>query len=299
MQSQQTTKALTAQDTQQTAAMALYAREQIDTLKRTVAKGASDADLALFLEFCRARSLDPFTKQVHWTQQGIICGIDGFRAIADRTGAYVPGPTTYETDEKGALVAAHVTVRKHVAGQWFDICESAYLSEYQGRSPIWRDKPRVMLAKCAESRALRRAFPSQLSGMYAPEEMDRAAEPRDVTPAPVAAPAQPVSRRSGQPSAPVPVVAAPPAPAPAEVIATATVIVEQAEEHDAATGEVAQSFACRSILEATGAATSTSDLDAVARKTNAARKANELQPGEFETIKLAVQDRRAQLAGGR
>ena len=31
--------------------------------------------------------------------------------------------------------------------------------------------PRVMLAKVAEARALRRAFPADLSGVYAPEEM--------------------------------------------------------------------------------------------------------------------------------
>jgi phage recombination protein Bet len=174
------TTAMARSEQQQTAAAGYYNREQIGTIKQTVARGANDHQLALFLEVCRSRGLDPFTRQVHWTPNGIICGIDGLRAIADRTESYVPGPTRYEVD--GAkLVAAHVTVRKLVSGQWWDVEESAYLEEYGARTPIWREKPRVMLAKCAEARALRRAFPAQLFGLYAPEEMP-AEQPRNVTP---------------------------------------------------------------------------------------------------------------------
>ncbi len=151
-----------------------YSREQIDTIKQTVAKGANDSQLALFLQVCKSRGLDPFTKQVYFTPQGIIVSIDGFRAIAERTGCYAPGPTRYEYDDAKNLVAAYVTVRKLVAGQWFDIEESAFFDEYRGSSPIWKKMPRVMLAKCAEARALRRAFSSDLSGLYSPEEMDQA-----------------------------------------------------------------------------------------------------------------------------
>jgi phage recombination protein Bet len=38
----------------------------------------------------------------------------------------------------------------------------------------WADMPFVMLAKCAESQALRKGWPEDLSGIYSPEEMDRA-----------------------------------------------------------------------------------------------------------------------------
>jgi phage recombination protein Bet len=153
-----------------------WTREQIETIKQTVAKGANDAQLALFLEVCRSRNLDPFTRQVFYTPQGIIVSIDGFRAIAERTGAYAPGPTRFEYDANGGLVAAHVTIRKFVAGTWFDLEESAYYEEYKGSSPIWRSKPRVMLSKCAESRALRRGFSSELSGLYESSELDQARE---------------------------------------------------------------------------------------------------------------------------
>lgn len=44
----------------------------------------------------------------------------------------------------------------------------------------WADMPFVMLAKCAESQALRKGWPEDLSGIYSPEEMERPM--LDVTP---------------------------------------------------------------------------------------------------------------------
>jgi phage recombination protein Bet len=161
-----------------------WTREQVETIKQTVAKGANDAQLALFLQVCKSRGLDPFTKQVYYTPQGVIVSIDGLRAIADRTGAYAPGATRFEYDDQKNLVAAHVTVKKLVAGTWHEVEASAYYEEYRGGSPIWKKMPRVMLEKCSESRALRKAFPADLSGLYSPEEMDQAQreEPRHTQP---------------------------------------------------------------------------------------------------------------------
>lgn len=161
-------------------------REQIETIKQTVAKGANDSQLALFLQVCKSRGLDPFLKQVYYTPQGIITSIDGFRAIAERTGCYAPGPTRFEYDENKNLLAAYVTVKKLVAGMWHEVEESAFIEEYRGTSPIWRKMPRVMLAKCAESRALRRAFSSDLSGLLTQEEMDQAGVPQVEVSAPQA-----------------------------------------------------------------------------------------------------------------
>jgi len=162
-----------------------FTNQQIDTIRQTVARGANDVQLSLFLEFCKARNLDPFTRQVHWTPKGIITGIDGFRAIAERTGAYMPGPTRYEYDAEGRLVAAHTVIRKLVAGTWFDLEESAYWEEYAASTPTWAKLKRVMLGKCSEARALRRAFPLDLSGIYESSELDQAYDTAPVPPAPV------------------------------------------------------------------------------------------------------------------
>lgn len=42
------------------------------------------------------------------------------------------------------------------------------------KSGNWARMPRVMIVKCAEAQALRRAFPEDLSGLYGEGEMDRA-----------------------------------------------------------------------------------------------------------------------------
>jgi phage recombination protein Bet len=166
-----------------------FTREQVDTIKQTVARGASDAQLALFLQVCKSRGLDPFTKQVYFTPQGVIVSIDGFRAIADRTGCYAPGDATrFERDDKGNLIAAHVHVKKLVAGTWHRVEASAFYDEYRGTSPIWKKMPSVMLEKSAEARALRKSFPSELSGIYESSEMDQIE--RDETPVRATAPVE-------------------------------------------------------------------------------------------------------------
>ena len=55
----------------------------------------------------------------------------------------------------------------------------------------WVRMPDMMIAKCAESLALRRAFPQELSGLHTAEEMAQADDqPKDVTP-PKEKPVQP------------------------------------------------------------------------------------------------------------
>lgn len=179
-----------------------FARDQVDLIKRTVARGTTDDELRLFLYTAQRTGLDPLAKQIHaikrWNGRerrevmSIQTGIDGYRLIAERTGRYAPGQQpTYEV-EGGKLIAATAYVKKLVAGTWHEVAASAYWDEYAQTdrdghpTPTWKRMPRLMLAKCAEALALRRAFPAEMSGVYTFEEMAQA----DSAPEPVHAPAE-------------------------------------------------------------------------------------------------------------
>lgn len=164
-----------------------FERPQVDLIKTTIAKGCTDDELRLFLLTSQRLQLDPFAKQIYavkrWDSRAgrevmsIQVGIDGLRSVADRTGFYAPGGDyAFEYDDKGQLIKATATVRKYVHGTWHETQRSAHWKEYvqttkDGKpTAMWRDKPHVMLGKCAEAQALRAAFP-QLGGAYIPEEM--------------------------------------------------------------------------------------------------------------------------------
>lgn len=112
-------------------------------------------------------------------------GIDGYRLIADRTGKYAPGiDTEFGYDENGNLRWAKAYVKKMTPdGQWHQISAIAFWDEYvqttkDGRPTVfWLKKGHIMLSKCAEALALRKAFPAELSGIYTKEEMEQ-----DMTP---------------------------------------------------------------------------------------------------------------------
>jgi len=163
-----------------------FTPEQVDLLKTTVAKGATNDELKLFLHVCQKSGLDPFAKQIYAIKRknrrtnsdemSIQTGIDGYRVVAERTNRYAPGKEpTYTYDKEGLLVSATAHVNKMVGDKWFEVSATAFFKEYvQEGNYMWGKMPHVMLAKCAEALALRRAFPNELSGLYTQEEMAQA-----------------------------------------------------------------------------------------------------------------------------
>lgn len=184
-------------------------RQQVEIIKTQIAKGASDDELKMFLFVCERTGLDPFTKQVHlvprWDGKlgqevrSVIVGIDGLRAVAEKTGTYagntdpIMGEETEITYEEasysngrktGAVTKklnvptkATVTVKKIVQGVICDFTATAKWSEYypgDKQGMMWRKMPDNMLGKCAEAKALRKAFPQVMSGLYVAEEMHQA-----------------------------------------------------------------------------------------------------------------------------
>lgn len=171
-----------------------YSREQIDLIKRTFAHGATDDEFQLFIMTAQRLGLRPEARQIHMVKRpaydpatrdyvdkmSIQTGIDGYRLIADRTGEYAPGREPTYVYENGRLVSATAYVKKFVRGEWHEVAATAHFDEYAQKkkdgtpTQMWATKPHIMLAKCAEALALRRAFPAELSGVYTDEEMTQA-----------------------------------------------------------------------------------------------------------------------------
>jgi phage recombination protein Bet len=162
--------------------------EQVDLVKRTICKGATDDELSMFLHQCRRTGLDPFSQQIHavkrWDSDArrevlsIQVGIAGLRLVAERTDRYAPGrEPTFAYDGDRRLVAATAYVKKLAGGSWHEVASTAHYAEYVQTkkdgsvTKFWSRMPHVMLAKCAEAQALRRAFPMELSGLYTSDEM--------------------------------------------------------------------------------------------------------------------------------
>lgn len=159
--------------------------EQIKLIKETVAKDATDVELSLFLHHCNKTGLDPLAKQIYFqkrksrstgrSEMTILTGIDGYRLTADRTGKYAGSDDPVYDDENNPKKAT-VTVYKIVAGLRCAFVASARWEQYypgDAQGFMWRKMPHLMLGKCAEALALRKAFPQELSGVYTKEEMEQ------------------------------------------------------------------------------------------------------------------------------
>lgn len=156
---------------------------QVDLIKSQIAVGASDDELKLFLHVADKSSLDPLSRQIYFIKRSgkmtIQTGIDGFRAVADRTGQYVGSSDPVFEDNGNIPAKATVTVNKVVGGIVGNFTATARWQEYYpGKSQgfMWDKMPHTMLGKCAEALALRKAFPAQLSGLYTSDEMDQAGD---------------------------------------------------------------------------------------------------------------------------
>lgn len=172
-----------------------YSREQIDLIRDQIARNATDGELALFVRTCERLRLDPFAKQIHFVKRwdsalkrdvgAAQTSIDGFRVVAERTGEYegqtepewcgddgVWRPVWLHDDPPAAArVGVH---RRGLRGPiWGIATYRSFVQTTREGTPaaMWRRMPDVMLLKCAEAQALRKAFPNDLSGIYTDDEI--------------------------------------------------------------------------------------------------------------------------------
>ena len=173
-----------------------YTRRQIETLKRTIARGVTDEELDLFLNYCAVQRLDPFTRQVQFIRvydanEGrmvpqVWTGIDGRRALAHRTGEYegMDGPFWRSRDgkwkdvwdsEDGIPYACKVTVHRRGRRPFTHVAlysESVQKKANGQPNHKWSTTPIHMLAIVAERHALRKAFPEAFEGAGTDDDSD-------------------------------------------------------------------------------------------------------------------------------
>lgn len=174
-----------------------YTEEQQKLLKNYVAKDLNDMEMSFFLNFCKARGLNPLLKEIY----GIVrvdkhgkrnlamqTSIDGFRALAETTGEY-EGQTRPEwtdgtkgadgdvvwvgawTDSKPPSAARVGVYRRGFRDAVYGV---ARFAAYNTGEFMWAKMGDNQISKCAEAQAFRKCFPRHFGHIYVNEEMDQA-----------------------------------------------------------------------------------------------------------------------------
>lgn len=188
------TAIMTSNETATLSASERWDSEQWELIKSQIAPECSDGELKLFAQVCSKTGLDPFARQIYAIKRGgkmtIQVSIDGFRLQAARSGMYAGsetfwcGPDGVWTDvwlHPEPPAAAKTLVWKTGSTKPFTAAAgfNSYKQEYNGKlSGLWAKMPDVMIGKASEALALRKAFPAELSGLYATEEMDQVSAPQ-------------------------------------------------------------------------------------------------------------------------
>lgn len=175
--------------------------DKLELLKRTICQGSTDDEFEMFVGVCRRTGLDPFARQIfavkRWDNvnrretMAIQVSIDGFRLVADRSGKYAGqrgpewcGPDGVWRDvwlKAEPPAAARVGIlRSDFQEPVWGVAKFSEYAQYKrdgGLTAMWARMTTNMLAKCAESLGLRKAFPQELGGVYTSDEMSQAENP--------------------------------------------------------------------------------------------------------------------------
>ena len=172
---------------------AVYDSEIVEAVKNTVAKGATDSELFMFLTVANKYDLDPFLNEIYLVKfkdrNQIMSSRDGYRKIAMREPTYKVhySDAVYENDtfkvvrkmgklddiiheyghmERGALIGAYCILHTSDGRVYFFYAEMKYYNTGQN---AWASYPKDMIIKVAETRVFK-SF-ANINGIQAEESM--------------------------------------------------------------------------------------------------------------------------------
>lgn len=170
--------------------MVVTKAEQIELLKQTYAKGASDIEFKMLFAVAQRVGADPFRKEIYlipfWDTEARrmgrtpVVGIDWYRKQAGKSQNYAgQGETEFGPDANtnGCVHPewAITPIFNHKFSQPIRVkcfwTEVAKISKEGSAVSNWKSMPHTMLAKCSEAQGIRKAFPEEVGGVYIEEEI--------------------------------------------------------------------------------------------------------------------------------
>lgn len=184
-------------------------------IRDNVAKGTTEAEFLEFMARCRLLQLNPIKREIYCIiynamkpdrrQVVHVISVGGYRRIAQRNGDYLgikssEAPVLVfsdiakdpDTNPRG-LVSAEVKVWRRLGpneywdhwgiARWDELAPMYWDKSKSKRclkDGFWKTMPQLMLEKCAEAAAIRRAWPDQFNGTYGDEEMERGRADQDI-----------------------------------------------------------------------------------------------------------------------
>ncbi|MDM8128494.1 MAG: phage recombination protein Bet [Paraclostridium dentum] len=169
-----------------------------DTVRNYLTSGnskATDQDVLMFIELCKAQNLNPFVRDAYLVKFGnqpaqIIVGKDVFIKRASehpnfngmKAGIVILDINGDIKEREGALKLKEEELvggwcEVHLKDKDFPVKSVVSFEEYAQKkndgtlNSMWSTKGATMIRKVAQSQALREAFPNELRGLYQQEEM--------------------------------------------------------------------------------------------------------------------------------